>query len=111
MRHRVAVDIAPRAMDESEPVVSADTPIVMLTVSQLCAIVERAATEAVGRAIAPRGEWMTREEVAEMLGYEASYVSELVRRRGLPAHQPGGRGTRQSFKRSEVERWLREGKR
>lgn len=111
MRHRAAMDITRRAMDESEAVVSTDALIVTLTVSQFRAIVARAATEAVERAIVPRAEWMTRQEVAEMLGYEESYVSELVRRRGLPAHQPGGRGTRQSFKRSEVERWLREGKR
>jgi excisionase family DNA binding protein len=52
-----------------------------------------------------QSEWMTAGEVASLLGYSRDYVSELVRRRGLPSHQPNGRGGRRMFKRSEVEEW------
>lgn len=51
--------------------------------------------------------WMTKEQVAELLGYDPEYISELVRRQGLPGHQPGGPGTRYMFERVAVDAWIK----
>jgi len=96
---------------DANAALSPEALLVTLTVSQLRALIAIEVCAAMERAVAPRGDWMTKEEVAEMVGYEPSYISELVRRRGLPAHQRGGRGSRHMFKRAEVEDWIRKGER
>ncbi len=52
-----------------------------------------------------QSEWLTTDDVAQMLGYRRLYVSELVRRHGLPSHQPSGPRGRHMFRRSEVDAW------
>lgn len=51
-------------------------------------------------------DWLTAEQVTSLVGYKRSYLPELVRRHGLPAHQPNGRGGRLVFRRDEVEAWV-----
>ncbi len=46
--------------------------------------------------------WLDREGVAVLLGYQPGYISELVRKHGLPAHGPR---RKPRFNRGEVLRW------
>lgn len=47
-------------------------------------------------------EWLDRDDVAVLLGYQPGYISELVRKHGLPAHGPS---RKRRFNRGEVLRW------
>ncbi len=100
------IDSRPASRDLSGTVIATDALVATLTVSQLRRVVADAAMDAFERATAPRGDWMTRKEVAQMVGYKESYLSELVRRRSFPAHQPSGPGSRLMFRRTEVEAWI-----
>jgi excisionase family DNA binding protein len=81
---------------------TAQQQIVVMSPSELRDLIrEVVRSEIVGKHDAD-GEWLTKEQVAELLGYRPRYIGELVRRRGLPCH-PIGRKLR--FKRSEVRAW------
>lgn len=75
--------------------------VVTISVEEL----ERRIEDAVRRALegAPRSEWLTPDQAAELLGVARSSLKVLVRRDGLPTHR-AGRSYR--FKRGEVETWL-----
>lgn len=98
-----------------EGVLEKQLRIFVATVDELRAIVreEIAAARATNVAKHEPNDWFTASEVAALVGYRRSYVAELVRRHGLPAHQPNGRGGRLMFRRDEVETWVaqRKGKR
>lgn len=79
--------------------------VVVLTAGQLRRMLVEAAETAARKVLAEGGigrEWMSRVEVAAMLGYRPSYISELVRRRGLPCHWAG---RKMRFRREEVGAW------
>ena len=80
-----------------------ETELVVVPFGDLESMIKQAVRTALDDTVNP-SEWMGRDEVAEMLGYKPSYVSELVRRRGLPCHRVSGRVMR--FRREEVEAWL-----
>jgi excisionase family DNA binding protein len=83
--------------------------VVVLTKEQVETLLEEVAVRAARLVAAERtmdGEWVDREGVAGMLGYRPSYVSELVRRHGLPCHRVG---RKMRFRRREVEAWAEAG--
>lgn len=55
--------------------------------------------------VAKPDEWMTADDVAQMLCVKRGSIPALVLREGLPCYRPGRTYT---FKRAEVEEWLRE---
>ena len=81
------------------------TTLAVLTHEQLRHMLVEAAEEGARRVIQEldSSEWMNKDAVADMLGYKDSYISELVRRRGLPCHRVG---RKMRFRREEVEEWL-----
>ena len=86
--------------------------IVVLTEDELSSIVAEV-SERVARSVLDAhngsGEWLGRDEVANLLGYKPDYISELVRRRGLPCHRVG---RLMRFRRVEVNEWaITQGKR
>ena len=77
--------------------------MVTMTRSELSELVVDAVKEAMS-AIEVRGEeWMTPDEVARLTGYCRTYISQLVRYKGLPAHVLG---RKQRFRRSDVMQWM-----
>jgi excisionase family DNA binding protein len=79
--------------------------IVVLTREDLRDMLTEVAEAAARRVLDGQGAgavWLGRSEVADLLGYKQGYVSELVRRRGLPCHRIG---RRMRFRRDEVEAW------
>lgn len=89
---------------------SRPTQVVVISVDDLERVVARAVAEGVRNALAERQvttteEWMTPEQVAQLLGYRRSYVPELVRRQGLPCIKYG---RMQRFERSAVLAWAQE---
>ena len=78
--------------------------LVVLTVDQLRQVL-REELARLTTASAPASELMTGDEVAELLGFKPTYINELVRRHGLPACQPSGRGGKRMFRRAAVEAW------
>lgn len=84
-----------RAVDPSRVLIVVDA-------NELSAIVQEAVEKAVSER--PRiAEWLGPEDVAGMTGYQKSYISELVRHRGLPCHRAG---RKMRFRRSEVREWM-----
>ncbi len=79
--------------------------VVVVGLDELRTLIRTEIEAAVRAASAPASDWLDADQVAELLGYRRKYVPELVRRHGLPAHQPGGRGGRLMFRRAEVEAW------
>lgn len=79
--------------------------LVVVDLEELRALVRTEVEAAVRAAGAATSDWLTADQVADLFGYRRKYVPELVRRHGLPAHQPSGRGGRLSFRRAEVEAW------
>ena len=80
--------------------------IVVLSQEQLRELLSEAAELGARRVLEGRengSEWMDRDGVARMTGYKPTYVSELVRRRGLPCHHVG---RKLRFRREEVEAWM-----
>lgn len=69
-------------------------------------IVRKVVREELSLSTPSAGEWMGRDDVAQFLGYKSAYISELVRRRGLPCHRIG---RKMRFRRSEVEDWQQGG--
>lgn len=78
--------------------------VVVVGADELKSMIREAVRSALDAASERSDEWLGPDEVASLLGYKRSYVSELVRRRGLPAHRIGNRHLR--FRRSEVLEWM-----
>ena len=82
----------------------APSVVIVTTEEELRAIV-RSEFEAAMVPSIEQEDSMTAAQVGALLGYKTAHVAELVRRRGLPSHQPSGRGGRHMFRRAEVEAW------
>ncbi len=74
----------------------------LVSAEQLRELIRHEVRAAIAESLTNRSQWMSREEVAEMLGYKVTYICELVTRRGLPCHRIG---RKMRFKRSEVLEW------
>ena len=80
--------------------------IVVLTPDQLREMLVDAAERGARRVLDEFGvesDWMDKDGVSKMTGYRSAYISELVRRRGLPCHRIG---RKMRFCRNEVEAWM-----
>lgn len=84
------------------------SPIVLLTVAELAALVRDAMRDALPTAQPaprrPQGDWMTADDVADAYGYARRSVPGLVRLRGLPCERVG---RKLRFHRPAVEAWAR----
>ena len=78
--------------------------VIVASADELRAIV-RSEIEAARSPTIQHTDWMTAAQVGALLNYRPAHVAELVRRRGLPSHQPTGRGGRHMFRRADVEAW------
>lgn len=79
--------------------------IIVMSPAELAKIVRAVVREELGAANSNESEWLDRDGVATLTGYAPSYISELVRRRGLPCVRIG---RKMRFRRAEVERWAKE---
>ena len=79
---------------------------VTLTVDELRALVRDAVRAELGDRAEPESEFMTRDQVAELLHVDVRSVTNYVKKRGLPAMKLGGNEWR--FRRSEVLKWIEE---
>lgn len=80
--------------------------IVVLSPEELLAMLVEAAEQGARRVLDEQGNsagWLDSNGVAKMTGYKTSYISELVRRQGLPCHRIG---RKMRFRRDEVEAWM-----
>jgi len=107
MTRRVPHDRAHRpdpVLTTPEPTSTAPA-LVVITVDELRQVVREELAALLDAKDRNASEWLTADDVAQMLGYRRAYVTELARRHGLPCHQPNGPRGRRLFRRGEIEAW------
>jgi excisionase family DNA binding protein len=90
--------------DEASLLAQDGRALVVVTTAQLRQLLREELRALLAEQLRP-SDWLSAADVAQLLGYRRAYVSELVRRHGLPAHQPNGRNGRRMFRRTEIEAW------
>lgn len=96
--------LRPAPVEEASLLAQDGRALVVVTAAQLRQLLREELRGLLAEQLQP-SDWLSATAVAQLLGYRRAYVSELVRRHGLPAHQPNGRNGRRMFRRSEVEAW------